>query len=91
MKENLEELKKKSEAIDTLLDIMAKTGDPRFVFFKKERDFHNRMLEISTDINITDRIFKRFNNLIDQFQKFINETIEFHKISKNFKEENKND
>ena len=91
MEENLEELKKKSEAIDTLLDIMAKTGDPRFVFLKKERDFHNRMLEISTDINITDRIFKRFNNLIDQFQKFINETIEFHKISKNFKEENKND
>lgn len=91
MEEKFEELKKRKEAIDMILDVMAESGDPRFVFVKKERDFHNRMLEISTDINITDRIFKRFNNLIDQFQKFINETIEFHKISKNFKEENKND
>lgn len=35
MEEKFEELKKRGEAIGMLLDMMAESGDPRFVFVKK--------------------------------------------------------
>ena len=39
MEEKFEELKKRGEAIDMLLDIMAESGDLRFIFVKKKKGF----------------------------------------------------
>ncbi len=57
MEEKFEELKKRGEALDMLLDMMAESGDPRFVFIKKERDLSRKMHEISIDNNISDDKF----------------------------------
>lgn len=57
MEKELEELKQRSEAIDMILSIMAESGDPRFIFVKKERDLHNKMHEISMNDNIPDDKF----------------------------------
>lgn len=73
MEKELEELKKKSEAIDMILNIMAESGDPRFIFVKKERDLQNKMHKISMNNNIPDDKFKKMNNLLDQFEKMLND------------------
>lgn len=73
MEEKFEELKKRGEAIDMLLDIMAESGDPRFVFVKKIRDLNRKMHEISIDNNISDDKFKKMNNLLDQFENMLND------------------
>lgn len=73
MEKELEELKKKSEAIDMILNIMAESGKPRFIFVKKERDLHNKMYKISMNNNIPDDKFKKMNNLLDQFEKMLND------------------
>lgn len=73
MEKELEELKKKSEAIDMILNIMAESGDPRFIFVKKEKDLHNKMHKISMNNNIPDDKFKKMNNLLDQFEKMLND------------------
>lgn len=73
MKEKFEELKKRREAIDMMLDIMAESGDPRFVFVKKENDLGRKMHEISIDNNISDDQFKKMNNLLDQFENILND------------------
>lgn len=73
MEKELEELKKKSEAIDMILNIMAETGDPRFIFVKKEKDLQNKMHKISMNNNIPDDKFKKMNNLLDQFEKMLND------------------
>ena len=59
MEKELEELKKKSEAIDMILNIMAESGDPRFIFVKKEKDLQNKMHKISMNNNIPDDKFKK--------------------------------
>lgn len=73
MEEKFEELKKRREALDTLLDMMAESGDPRFVFVKKERDLGRKMHKISIDNNISDDKFKKMNNLLDQFENMLND------------------
>lgn len=73
MEKELEELKKKSEAIDMILNIMAESGDPRFIFLKKEKDLRNKMHKISMNNNIPDDKFKKMNNLLDQFEKMLND------------------
>lgn len=73
MEEKFEELKKRGEALDMLLDMMAESGDPRFVFIKKERDLSRKMREISIDNNISDDKFKKMNNLLDQFENMLND------------------
>lgn len=73
MEEKFEELKKRGEALDMLLDMMAESGDPRFVFIKKERDLSRKMHEISIDNNISDDKFKKMNNLLDQFENMLND------------------
>lgn len=73
MEEKFEELKKRGEAISMLLDIMAESGDPRFVFVKKTRDLNRKMHEISIDNNISDDKFKKMNNLLDQFENMLND------------------
>lgn len=73
MEEKFEELKKRGEALDMLLDMMAESGDPRFVFVKKERDLSRKMHEISIDNNISDDKFKKMNNLLDQFENMLND------------------
>lgn len=73
MEKELEELKKKSEAIDMILNIMAESGDPRFIFVKKEKDLQNKMHKISMNNNIPDDKFKKMNNLLDQFEKMLND------------------
>lgn len=73
MEKELEELKKKSEAIDMILNIMAESGDPRFIFVKKERDLQNKMHKISMNNNIPDDKFKKMNNILDQFEKMLND------------------
>lgn len=73
MEEKFEELKKRREAIDMMLDIMAESGDPRFVFVKKENDLVRKMHEISIDNNISDDQFKKMNNLLDQFENMLND------------------
>lgn len=73
MEEKFEELKKRGEAIDMLLDMMAESGDPRFVFVKKIRDLNRKMHEISIDNNISDDKFKKMNNLLDQFENMLND------------------
>ena len=67
------ELKKRGEALDMLLDMMAESGDPGFVFIKKERDLSRKMHEISIDNNISDDKFKKMNNLLDQFENMLND------------------
>ena len=73
MEKELEELKKKSEAIDMIINIMAESGNPRFIFAKKERDLYNKMYKISMNNNIPDDKFKKMNNLLDQFEKMLND------------------
>lgn len=73
MEEKFEELKKRGEAIGMLLDMMAESGDPRFVFVKKIRDLSRKMHEISIDNNISDDKFKKMNNLLDQFENMLND------------------
>lgn len=73
MEEKFEELKKRGEALDMLLDMMAESGDPRFVFVKKERDLSRKMHEIFIDNNISDDKFKKMNNLLDQFENMLND------------------
>lgn len=73
MEEKFEELKKRGEALDMLLDMMAERGDPRFVFIKKERDLSRKMHKISIDNNISDDKFKKMNNLLDQFENMLND------------------
>ncbi len=73
MEEKFEELKKRGEAIGMLLDMMAESGDPRFVFVKKIRDLNRKMHEISIDNNISDDKFKKMNNLLDQFENMLND------------------
>lgn len=73
MEEKFEELKKRREAIDMMLDIMAESGDPRFVFVKKEKDLIRKMHEIFIDNNISDDQFKKMNNLLDQFENMLND------------------
>lgn len=73
MEEKFEELKKRGEALDMLLDMMAESWDPRFVFIKKERDLSRKMREISIDNNISDDKFKKMNNLLDQFENMLND------------------
>lgn len=73
MEEKFEELKKRGEAIGMLLDMMAESGDPRFVFVKKIRDLNRKMYEISIDNNISDDKFKKMNNLLDQFENMLND------------------
>lgn len=73
MEEKFEELKKRGEAIGMLLDMMAESGDHRFVFVKKIRDLNRKMHEISIDNNISDDKFKKMNNLLDQFENMLND------------------
>lgn len=73
MEEKFEELKKRGEAIGMLLDMMAESGDPRFVFVKKIRDLSRKMHEISIDNNISDDKFKKMTNLLDQFENMLND------------------
>lgn len=73
MEEKFEELKKRGEAIDMLLDIMEESGDLRFVFVKKRRDLSRKMYEISIDNSISDDKFKKMNNLLDQFENMLND------------------
>lgn len=73
MEEKFEELKKRGEAIGMLLDMMAESGDPRFVFVKKIRDLSRKMHEISIDNSISDDKFKKMNNLLDQFENMLND------------------
>nr|DAI07344.1 MAG TPA: hypothetical protein [Bacteriophage sp.] len=73
MEEKFEELKKRGEAIDMLLDIMAESGDLRFIFVKKRRDLSRKMYEISIDNSISDDKFKKMNNLLDQFENMLND------------------
>lgn len=82
MEKELEELKKKSEAIDMILNIMAESGDPRFIFVKKERDLQNKMHKISMNNNIPDDKFKKMNNLLDQFEKMLNDIEEESYVEK---------
>ena len=56
-----------------ILNIMAESGDPRFNFVKKEKDLQNKMYKISMNNNIPDDKFKKMNNLIDQFEKMLND------------------
>lgn len=73
MEEKFEELKKRGEAIDMLLDIMAESGDLRFIFVKKIRDLSRKMHEISIDNSISDDKLKKMNNLLDQFENMLND------------------
>ena len=82
MEKELEELKKKSEAIDMILNIMAESGDPRFIFVKKEKDLQNKMHKISMNNNIPDDKFKKMNNLLDQFEKMLNDIEEESYVEK---------
>lgn len=73
MEEKFGELKKRGEAIDMLLDIMAESGDLRFIFVKKIRDLSRKMHEISIDNSISDDKLKKMNNLLDQFENMLND------------------
>lgn len=74
---NLEEMEKKSQAIDMLIDMLAEgTGDQRFVFVKKNKNFMNKCHEISMDKKVKKEKFEKLNNLIDQFTKLIDDVME---------------
>ena len=79
MEENIEKIKSKRDAFDMIFDLLAQTGEPRFVYQKKNSKFQNKLSDLSIDNDITDEQFKKLSNLIDQFDKM---TDDFLKLLK---------
>ena len=70
-KEKLEELKAQHEAFKMFFDMLAETGEPRFIFQKKWVDFRDKLSELALDDKITNQQFERLSSLIDQFVDFV--------------------
>lgn len=75
MKEELEKkiegLKKKSEVMDMLLDMLAETGEPRAVCMKKMKELQNSVGKFYEDMDISDDKINKLASLLDQFAKMV--------------------
>lgn len=77
MEEMKEEMKKKNEAMDMMINMLAEvTGDTRFVIMKKETEFHRKIQNIITDENVTDEKLKQINDLLYQFTKLVDDVLD---------------
>ena len=73
---SMEEMKKRNEMMDMILDMMAEaTGDKKIVCVKKTKKLGESIDEIAMDLerNIPEEKLDELINLIDQFQKMIND------------------
>ena len=75
MEKDIEEIKEKNKAFEMIFDLLAKTGEPRFVFNKKTVDFSHKLMDLATNKEITDKQFEKISNLIDQFNKLIDNVL----------------
>lgn len=75
MDESFEKAKKKSEMFDMFFDMLAETGDPRFVYVKKAKNFRKKLMDISTNDNVTNEQFEKLTNILEQFEKMIDDVV----------------
>jgi hypothetical protein len=80
MKENeREELKKleaKSDALTMIMDMMAEmTEDPRMVMTARHNKSTIKIRDIALDDNTTDEQFEKITQLIEQFDKLIDDVL----------------
>lgn len=72
---NLEEIKKRSEAMDMIMDLLAETGDERMIFVSKANKLSNKIRDLSINYNVSKEKFKELTNIVEQFNKAIDETL----------------
>ena len=81
MEENrMEEMRKKmearSEVMDMILDMMAETTqDPRMIMVAKHNKQVRKIRDLSANEDITDEQFEKITQLIEQFDKLIDDVL----------------
>ena len=68
----MKELEKRSNAIDTFIDMMSETGDINFILMKNYRNLKLQMINLTLDDEITKKVnnlFLQIENIIDDFIK----------------------
>ncbi len=75
MKEKIEKAEKQHEAFGMFFDLLAQSGEPRFIYNKKLFDFREKLSNLTTDEKVTNEQFEKLNNLIDQFTKLVDDIL----------------
>lgn len=65
---DIKELKKKSEAMDIVIDILAETGNKQMAYMQQSNKLNKKTQKILMNFNITDEQFDKFTNLLKQFE-----------------------
>ena len=73
--EKISEVEAKGKALDFVVELLAKTGEPRMVALNKRITLENKLQEIMMDGNTSKEQFEMIGNLLDQFIKLLDEAI----------------
>ena len=74
----MKELEKRSNAIDTFIDMMSETGDINFILMKNYRNLNKKLQMIN--LTLDDEIAKKANNLFLQIENIIDDFIKENNI-----------
>lgn len=83
---DIKELKKKSEAMDIVIDILAETGNKQMAYMQQSNKLNKKTQKILMNFNITDEQFDKFTNLLKQFEQMIDELIKEESIKEDSKD-----
>ena len=78
---DIEEMRKKSKAIDTIIDMLAETGDKRMICVQQKNRLKKKTDKILIDFNIGDAQLEDFAKLLEQFERLIDMWLKENNIS----------
>ena len=80
--ENMENLKKRSESIDMLVNILAETGIKQMTMMKAHRNLYNKSQKVMMNDNViaNEELAEKVENMFNQFASVLDDFIKENKL-----------
>lgn len=80
--ENMENLKKRSESIDMLVNMLAETGIKQMTMMKAHRNLYNKSQKVMMNDNViaNEELAEKVENMFNQFASVLDDFIKENKL-----------
>lgn len=80
--ENMENLKKRSESIDMLVNMLAETGIKQMTMMKAHRNLYNKSQQVMMNDNViaNEELAEKVENMFNQFASVLDDFIKENKL-----------